>query len=213
MENRYLTISYLLDLEENSSYSLLKLFDDDYKNCATMVIKDSEIHFYNEDGTTMEFGDDLDGFLEYCNISNYVLHKLTDGASHWKEYNPNPKQRNIGDCSLRAYCAAFDIDWNRAYDIASEISKNDAYILNVSDACNKILIEYFKCTLDPTYNKKTVKSRDRITVNEFAMSHPYGTYVLHTHGHLVTCKNGQYYDSWDSGKKKVDVVYIVPNKK
>ena len=65
MEKRYLTISYLLDLEENSSYSLLKPFYGDYKNCATMVIKDGEIHVYNEDGTSQEFGDDLDGFLEY----------------------------------------------------------------------------------------------------------------------------------------------------
>jgi hypothetical protein len=42
--------------------------------------------------------------------------------------------------------------------------------------------------------------------------HPYGTYVLHIRGHVVTVKDGEYWDSWNSGKKKVDEVYIVPKK-
>ena len=44
------------------------------------------------------------------------------------------------------------------------------------------------------------------------MTHPYGTYVLGVRQHAVTVKNGEYWDSWDSGDKKVDTVYIVKNK-
>ena len=72
--------------------------------------------------------------------------------------------------------------------------------------------EGFNCEVDPTYNRKTVKSKDRITINAFAMAHPYGTYIVHTHGHLTTVKNGEYWDSWDSGDKKIDVVYNLPKK-
>ena len=75
---------------------------------------------------------------------------------------------------------------------------------------DKVLTEHFHCTVDETYNKKVVKAKDRITVNEFAMSHPYGTYILHVRQHQVTVKNGEYWDSWDSGNKKVDTVFLMP---
>ena len=51
-----------------------------------------------------------------------------------------------------------------------------------------------------------------MTVNTFAMTHPYGTYIVHIRGHLVTVKNGEYWDSWDSGDKKVDAIYKVVKK-
>ena len=39
------------------------------------------------------------------------------------------------------------------------------------------------------------------------MTHPYGIFILHVHGQLVTVKNGEYYDTWDSGDKKVTKIY------
>ena len=132
--------------------------------------------------------------------------KLT-ADKHWHEFNPNPKQKKIGDCTLRAYCAAFNISWDEAFDIASEIAKeNSSMIQYVSD---KVLKEHFECTVDEKYNKKTVKAKDRITVGEFATTHPYGIYVLGMRNHLVTLRNGEYWDSWDCGDKKIDTVYIV----
>lgn len=51
------------------------------------------------------------------------------------------------------------------------------------------------------YDKHMIfNRRDHImTVREFAEHHPKGTYLLATGSHVVTVKNGDYYDTWDSG--------------
>lgn len=35
--------------------------------------------------------------------------------SVWREYNPNPAGRKVGDCSVRAVSAALGVDWETAY--------------------------------------------------------------------------------------------------
>ena len=50
-------------------------------------------------------------------------------------------------------------------------------------------------------------AKDRVTIKQWAMANPYGTYICQVTGHLVTVKNGKYYDSWDSGKKKIKGYY------
>ena len=197
-------VSYVIDFSENSSYSLV---DSNYQNKATAVIKDENIIVYFKDGSSSkEFGNGIDAFLNWVKDNNLLFIKLT-GDKKWHEFNPNPRSRKIGDCTLRAYCAAFNISWEEAFDIASEIAKENASMIQyVSD---KVLIEHFECRLDPNYNKKTVKAKDRITVSEFATTHPYGIYILSMRNHLVTLRNGEYWDSWDCGDKKIDAVYNV----
>lgn len=40
---------------------------------------------------------------------------------------------------------------------------------------------------------------DCYTVREFAEEHPHGTYILALSGHVVAVKDGNYYDTWNSG--------------
>ena len=42
---------------------------------------------------------------------------------------------------------------------------------------------------------------DCYTIEDFCNDHPYGVFVVATGTHVVTCVNGNYYDTWDSGKK------------
>jgi len=205
MDKKFLVIETYLDPTEDSSYSLV---NEDGENKATLVITSGNGNIYFEDGQIEEFGDDFEKLLDRVNELGLKFMKLQNGNHRWNKYNPNPKSRNIGDCTLRSYCAAFNIDWDTAFDIASRIAKeNSSMIQYVAD---KVLIEHFGCTIDEEYKKK--KANDRMTVNHFAMTHPYGTYVLHVRSHQVTVKNGEYWDSWDSGDKKVDKIYYV-NKK
>ena len=30
-------------------------------------------------------------------------------------FNPNPENKNVGDCAIRAFCAATDTDWDTAF--------------------------------------------------------------------------------------------------
>ena len=95
--------------------------------------------------------------------------------------------------------------FNRLLCLFYSSSSSQTDIINSSKVCHKILTEHLGWTLNA--ESKKVKSKDRITVQEFALSHNYGTYVLHVKGHLVTVKDGWIYDSWDSGQKKVTHFY------
>jgi len=207
-QEKTLYVNSAIDFSENGSYSLV---DSSLNNNAMVVITDEKVKVYFENGDPeMDFGTDYQRLVDYANENNLTFVKLMSGDKRWKEFNPNPKERNIGDCTLRSYCAAFGISWDKAFDIASKVAKeNSSMIQYVAD---KVLVEEFNCVVDEKYNKKTVKSKDRIKVNEFALSHPYGTYILHVPKHQVTVINGEYWDSWDSGDKKIDTVYIVPKK-
>lgn len=33
----------------------------------------------------------------------------------FREFNPNPKQKRVGDCVIRAICAATDREWDDVY--------------------------------------------------------------------------------------------------
>ena len=199
-------VNSAIDFSESGTYSLV---DNTLSNKATLVISDEKAKVYFESGAPeMDFGTNYEYCIQFIKDNVLTVVKLMSGDKRWKEYNPNPKERNIGDCTLRSYCAAFGISWDKAFDIASRVAKeNSSMIQYVAD---KVLTEEFNCIVDEKYNKKTVKGKDRITVNEFAMSHPYGTYILHVRQHQVTVIDGVYWDSWDSGDKKVDTVYIPP---
>ena len=201
-------VNSAIDFSENGVYSLV---DDQFENKATLVINDENVIIYFENGQPeIKFYQDYKGVIKFIQDNELTCVKLMAGNKRWHEYNPNPKSRNIGDCTLRSYCAAFNISWDKAFDIASRVAKeNSSMIQYVSD---KVLIEEFNCRVDEKYNKKNIKSKDRITVNEFAMSHPYGIYILHLRQHQVTVINGEYWDSWDCGEKKIDTVYNVPKK-
>lgn len=207
-QEKTLYVNSAIDFSENGSYSLV---DQSLENRAMIVITDEKVKVYFESGAPeMDFDTDYQRLVDFANDNKLTFVKLMSGDKRWHEYNPNPKERNIGDCTLRSYCAAFGISWDKAFDIASKVAKeNSSMIQYVAD---KVLVEEFNCVVDEKYNKKMVKSKDRIKVNEFALSHPYGTYILHVPKHQVTVINGEYWDSWDSGDKKIDTVYIVPKK-
>ena len=201
-------VNSAIDFSENGTYSLV---NSELKNLATIIIKNNDVTIYFESGAPqMEFKENYDGVIGFIKDNELTCVKLMSGDKRWHEFNPNPKDRNIGDCTLRSYCAAFGISWEKAFDIASKVAKENASMIQYM--ADKILTEEFNCVVDEKYNKKSVKGKDRITVNEFAMTHPYGIYILHVPKHQVTVINGEYWDSWDSGDKKIDTVYIVPKK-
>ena len=201
-------VNHAVDISEDATYSLV---DSNLENRASVVIKDKHMIVYFESGAPqMEF-DDFNEVIKFVEDNQLTFVKLLAGNKRWKEYNPNPKERNIGDCTIRSYCAAFGLSWDKAFDIASKVAKEESSMIQY--VADKVLTNAFNCVVDEKYNKKTVKGKDRITVNEFALSHPYGTYILHVPKHQVTVINGEYWDSWDSGDKKIDTVYIVPKKK
>ena len=109
--------------------------------------------------------------------------------------NPNPDEKFVGDCTVRALSIALDQSWDNTYmDICAQgammhdmPSSNDVwgYYL-MSKGFDRHLIEK-EC-------KTCYKLKD------FCEDHPEGTFVVSTGTHAVAVINGDYYDTGDSGR-------------
>ena len=109
-------------------------------------------------------------------------------------FNPNPTNKNIGDCVIRAFCAALDSDWDDAY---MRLCLR-GYIMKDMPSSN--------CVWDSElvaegYKRELLPFRTNYTVKDFCEEHRYGTYILGTGTHAVAVIDGNYYDAWDSGNE------------
>ena len=113
-------------------------------------------------------------------------------------FNPNPRGHRVGDCSVRAVCKAVGLNWENAYmDLCSE----GLFYADMPSA-NYVWGMYLRKN---GFTQKMIKSvcPHCTTVSQFADEHPEGCYVLTCQSHVVTCVDGDYYDTWDSGDEIV----------
>lgn len=225
MEN-VINVKSNIVLTENNSY---RLVDSDNNQVGVVVFQDGEITVYHKDNSSKKYPN-VNDFMDYLNEEDLSFMSMASGNHRWKKYNPNPEDKNTGDCSIRAYCAAFNIDWNKAYDIASKYGKTMAELPDSTRVVEMILEDSFgmhvmeeKVSDNEDHNSDLLdndeenargkKKKDKtqkvakMTINEFAMTHPFGTYVCLSRGHATAVIDGEYWDSWDSGDKKVSKVY------
>ena len=175
-------IPQIINIDEDCTMTVV---DNDLNNVGTVVVKGKKISLYTDEGEVTDFKD-FDELIQHMNDNDLSFYKFIDGNHRWHEYNPNPKKKNIGDCSLRAYCAAFGWTWEEAFEKSSEIAKNEALMMDTHKTCEKVM-ESEGYVIDEEFKKS---KRKDLTVNEFALTHPYGTYFLNTHGHLLCVKDG-----------------------
>jgi len=183
----------------NDNVTLAAYNEDEH--VGTMVIKDGILTYHNLiTHKTEEYTEDnLKEFEDFCNEFKLTFKKVSDRK--YINYQPNPKKNNTTDCTFRAYSKVEDISWDEAYNIGCEYGRDMKLMPNDHKVVDKILVEKF--------GFKFVKfsKEDRKTVNEFAIEHPSGTYVGWLHGHVVAIVDGFYYDSWDSGDRKLKGYY------
>lgn len=117
-------------------------------------------------------------------------------------FNNNPKEKNTGDCVIRAVSKALGVSWLQAY--------MDLYVLGMQlgDLANSdaVWTAYLK---SKGFKKRIVPDTcpDCYTVGQFAADHDEGVYVLGTGTHAVTVVSGDVYDAWDS-RNETPIFYM-----
>lgn len=110
--------------------------------------------------------------------------------------NPNPNNRNTGDCVIRAISIAEDKDWDDVYlDLMAE-----GFFEKEMVETNSLWGGYLR-KLGYVRHGIPDTCPDCYTIREFAEDHPRGIYIVGTGSHVVAIINGDYYDTWNSGHK------------
>ena len=112
--------------------------------------------------------------------------------------NPNPKKNLTGDCVIRAISIAEDKSWDdvfldlmlKSFDMKDIPSSNNAWGSYLHD------IGYARYIIPNT-------CPDCYTVNDFTVDYPRGTYIVATGTHVVAVKDGNYFDTWQSGDEPI----------
>ena len=114
----------------------------------------------------------------------------------WIFYNPNPSSNLTGDCTIRALTLATGQDWESTYlGVALK-----GFEMDDMPSSNAVWSAYLRSKGFLRYIIPN-ECPDCYTINDFSNEHQNGLYVLATGTHVVTVVDGNYYDTWDSGKE------------
>lgn len=125
-------------------------------------------------------------------------------SKRFKYYQPNDKdiRDNYGDCTIRALSKAKGVSWLEAFDMMIPICRDEqtSNIFDVPPKKRENLLNRLGFEYNGISNKKGAK---RPTVDEFARTHPSGTYIATVSHHVVAIVDGTYYDTWDCGSRSL----------
>lgn len=119
----------------------------------------------------------------------------------YREFNNNPTGRRVGDCAVRAVSLAINESWERTYLLIALNGLQMGDMPSSNSVWGSVLRQH-------DFYRESLPNvcPDCYTVRQFAEDHPKGTYVLGLDQHVVTVKNGDWFDIWDSGDETV--VYV-----
>lgn len=112
---------------------------------------------------------------------------------HFSNYNPNPKLRRVGDCTVRAISMVTGQSWDETF--LGLCAKG--FELKDMPSSNAVWGAYLR---DKGFVRRMIPDRlpEDYTVEDFCIDHPVGTYLLAISGHVVAVVDGVAQDSWFS---------------
>lgn len=117
-------------------------------------------------------------------------------------YNPNPEGKSVGDCVIRALTKALNKSWDDVYlGLCLE-----GFIAKDMPSGNSVWGSYLK---HQGFHKHIIPDTcpDCYTVENFTYDNPLGVFILGIGDHVVTVIDGNYYDTYDSGRE-VPIYYF-----
>lgn len=121
---------------------------------------------------------------------------IINAMGEFVSYNPNPVGLKVGDCVVRALSKALGQDWEQTYiDLCVE-----GCLRCDMPSANAVWGAYLR---RKGFEREIIPNTcpDCYTVENFCADHPNGTYILALDGHVVSVVDGQYYDTWQSGRE------------
>ena len=106
------------------------------------------------------------------------------------ETNPNPNGSYASDCMVRAISIATNKSWNETY---INLCLTGLMMYDMPSS-NRVWSEYLR---SEGYTCHTVNDID--TVRDFCNEYFRGTYIIVAGTRVIAVKNGNYYDTSDSG--------------
>ena len=126
----------------------------------------------------------------------------------YKFCNPHPQGKFVGDCVKRAITIATGKDYK---EISRELNRFKK--LHNADSFNdwrRNVEPYLKERLNAVkMSFPAVKGNPRMNGTRFCEEYPNGTYILQMANHVVCCKDGILYDTWDCSEKCVYTAYKI----
>lgn len=113
----------------------------------------------------------------------------------WKYFNPNPLQLHVGDCTVRAICAATNARWDDVHSALCNLAREMGDMPSADRVWWTLLNQ-----IGFGRQKMIDRCPECYTVRDFCEDHPDGIYILGPHEHAVCVIDGNYLDSWDSGE-------------
>ena len=114
----------------------------------------------------------------------------------WKQCNPNPKGKYVGDCTVRAISLATDKPW---HEVFFGLALQGAVMCDMPSA-NAVTTAYLRSN---GFRRRTIPETcpECYTIKDFCNEHRQGVFIIGTGSHFVAVIDGQYCDSWDSGNE------------
>ena len=116
-------------------------------------------------------------------------------------YNPNPDNKSVGDCVIRAIAKVLDDTWQAVYvDLSMQ-----GFAMSDMPNSNSVWGEYLKLN---GFSRHIIPDTcpNCYSIRRFSEDNPIGVFVVATGSHVVAVIDGDYYDTGDSGSE-VPVYY------
>ena len=111
----------------------------------------------------------------------------------FREYNPNPASRRVGDCAVRAVAKTLNTDWETAFAMIA----SNAFAMGDMPSSDSVWGAVLR---QNGFYRKAIPNTcpNCYTASDFCRDFPKGTFVLAFGGHVATVVDGDLYDTWDS---------------